>query len=107
MYRYQITIAQNDDTSDSLSLNLDDQCIVGLEIPAAITSTQFTIQGQGGDGEWKDLQKDDVDYVVAAAANTIQPLRPDLMAAVRKARIVGDANEGAERTLYFVVRGIK
>jgi hypothetical protein len=87
-------------------LTLDHQCIVGLEIPAEITATSFKLQGKGGDGEWKDLQSSDADYSLAASANTIQPIRPDISAAVRSMRVVGNGNEGANRTLYFVVRDI-
>lgn len=106
MIKYEITIASGSNESTSLVLKLSSQCVVGLEIPASITATSFTIQGKGADGQWKDLQLNDADYEVAAAGNTIQPLRPDVMAAAREVRVLGDTNEGADRSLYFVVRDI-
>jgi hypothetical protein len=107
MSRYEITITSGQPNSTSVDIEFDQVVVVGLEIPAEITSTSFKIQAKGRDGEWKDLQKDDADYSVAASANIVQPLRPDIMAAAREVRVVGNSNEGATRTLYFVMRAIK
>lgn len=107
MSKLETVIANNETQSSEVVISFDQACIVGLEVPAAITSTELKIQAKGEDGQWKDVQLDGADYTVAASANIVQPLRPDVMAAVRVARVVGNSNEGAERTLYFVVRGIK
>jgi hypothetical protein len=105
--RYAITIASGGTQSTSVFIDFEQVVVVGLEIPAEITATSFKIQAKGRDGQWKDLQKDDVDYSVVASANIIQPLRPDLLAAAREVRVVGNQNEGSNRTLYFVMRSIK
>jgi hypothetical protein len=107
MSRFAITITSGQTESTAAKIDFDQVIAVGLEIPAAVTSTSFKIQAKGQDGEWKDLQKDDADYSVVASANVVQPLRPDIMAAAREVRVVGNSNEGDNRTLYFVMRAIK
>lgn len=105
-YRYAVVIAENDTNSTDFALTLDDQCVIGMEIPSAITSTSIKIQGKGLDGQYKDVQYQDADYSLAVSANVIVPLDANTMAAVRTVRLVAASSEAAERTIQLIVREI-
>lgn len=102
----EISIAADETESSSVKLIAPWGVVVAIETPAELTAAEFTIQAKGSDGTWKPIQKDDADYIVAAAADLFIPLRPDLMAGAREVRIVADSAEEEARTLWLHTRDI-
>lgn len=81
---------------------------MGIVLPAAATNTEFSLQGDFGDGTLRDIQAaDGTALTVSFTADAYVWLDPAITAGCQAVALAGSGNEAAERSFIFVVREVE
>jgi hypothetical protein len=91
----------------STAVDLENNTLVGLELPAAFTGIAITFQGSNNNGTFKDVKKEDgTSYTLVVAQNTYVLIPPSALAGLRYVKIVSGSAEGAARSVKPIIRKI-
>ena len=97
----------NSDTV-STAVDLENNTLVGLELPALFTGTTITFQASNNNGTFKDVKKEDgTSYFLVVAQNTYVVIPPSALAGLRYVKIVSGSSESPARSVKAIVRQIK
>lgn len=77
--------------------------LVGVQLPAAMTSTAMTFQASNDDGaNWVTIYDESTAYSLTIAASRYQAVKTQVFAGVSLLRIVGGSSEAAAREVILV-----
>lgn len=77
--------------------------LVGVQLPAAMTSTSMTFQSSNDDGAtWVPIYNESTAYSLTIAASRYQSVNTQVFAGVSLLRVIGGSSEGAARDITLV-----
>jgi hypothetical protein len=96
------TIPSSGTTSDAKTVPAR-KTLVGMELPAALTSTSMTFQASNDDGaSWSNVYNEGTAYSVTVAASRYIALNSAVFHGVALLRLVGGSSEAAARDITLV-----
>src|SRR5689334_1690823 len=89
----------------SNAVDIQDQQIVGLITPAALTSIAITFQGSHDGVTYNPVTKTDgSNYSLVVAASKYVTINPNDLAGLRFVKVVAGTAEGADRSIILMLR---
>ena len=103
----QATVTIANGATVSNAIDLGEMAIVGIQTPAALTSTAFTFQASSDNVTYAAVYKvDGTQYTMTVSTSRYHVVPPADLAGIRWLKVVGGSAEGGDRVITVLARHV-